>query len=287
MQTIRDELKKIQEQVARLEKKTTSSGSHYQYSPPVPQTNPIDVQQIDRQGQSVYHDNSPQGHYQDQYQNQPHPQNVPPSNHPSQLPDQQRYLQDHLYQQQPGAQFEQPFSQYGERQSFQWDEAPSSQQRMESQHYPDKRSTHNYPRSLSYPHMSSQEDSPVSSTSVSESLNPLYSPAQVSVPSTPQARPKPKPRKANRKSSQQREESELEKGLSSEIQQIVGDFYYQQYESEKQQTNEQAPLDPNLVCHVCSKQHRLGEIQKYRKHVKECEREQRVRADEVVSEIQS
>ena len=34
----------------------------------MPQTNPINVQQIDRQGQSVYHDNSPQGHYQDQYQ---------------------------------------------------------------------------------------------------------------------------------------------------------------------------------------------------------------------------
>ena len=57
-----------------------------------------------------FQDNLPQGHYQDQYQNQPHPWNVPPSNHPSQWPNQQPYLQDHLYQQQPGAQYEQPRS---------------------------------------------------------------------------------------------------------------------------------------------------------------------------------
>ena len=66
MQTFRDEFKKIQEKVDRLEKKATSGGSDYQYSPfvpvPVPQTNPINFQQIDSQGQSVYHDNSPQGH---------------------------------------------------------------------------------------------------------------------------------------------------------------------------------------------------------------------------------
>ena len=281
MQTFRDEFKKIQEKVDRLEKKATSGGSDYQYSPfvpvPVPQTNPINFQQIDSQGQSVYHDNSPQGHYQDWYQNQPQPRNVPPSNHPSQWPNQQPYLQDHLYQQQPDEQYEYPFR-----------DNTSSQERMESQHYPNRRSPHNYPRSLSYPaHISSQEDSSLSSTSLSESPNPSYSPTQVAMLPPPQARPRPKPRKANRKLSQQKEENELEKGLSTEIKKIVGDLYYQQYESEKQQTNEHVPLDPNLVCRVCSKQHRLGEIQKYRKHVKECEREQGVRAEEAVSEVLS
>ncbi|XP_064386732.1 putative mediator of RNA polymerase II transcription subunit 26 isoform X5 [Halichondria panicea] len=225
-----------------------------------------------------------QGHYQDRYQNQPQPRNVPPSNHPSQWPNQQPYLQDHLYQQQPDEQYEHPFSQ---RQSFQWDNT-SSQERMESQNYPNRRSPHNYPRSLSYPaHISSQEDSSLSSTSLSESPNPSYSPTQVAMLPPPQARPRPKPRKANRKLSQQREENELEKGLSTEIKKIVGDLFYQQYESEKQQTNEQVPPDPNLVCHVCSKQHRLGEIQKYRKHVKECEREQGVRAEEAAAKLAS
>ncbi|XP_064385737.1 cingulin-like protein 1 isoform X5 [Halichondria panicea] len=287
--TFRDEFKKIQEKVDRLEKKATSGGSDYQYSPfvpvPVPQTNPINFQQIDSQGQSVYHDNSPQGHYQDWYQNQPQPRNVPPSNHPSQWPNQQPYLQDHLYQQQPDEQYEHPFSQ---RRSFQWDKTPSSQEHMESQHYPNRRSPHNYTRSLSYPaHISSQEDSSLSSTSLSESPNPSYSPTQVAMLPPPQARPRPKPRKANRKLSQQKEENELEKGLSTEIKKIVGDLFYQQYESEKQQTNEQVPFDPNLVCRVCSKQHRLGEIQKYRKHVKECEREQGVRAEEAAAKLAS
>ena len=84
--------------------------------------------------------------------------------------------------------------------------------------------------------MSSQEDSPVSSTSVSESLNPLYSPAQVSVPSPPQARPKPKPRKANRKSSQQREESEP--GVSRLLQatQTRGDSKVQETRCEREQS---------------------------------------------------
>ena len=32
----------------------------------------------------------------------------------------------------------------------------------------------------------------------------------------------------------------------------------------------QAPLDPNLVCPMCRQQFRIGEIQKYRQHVKHC-----------------
>ena len=34
----------------------------------------------------------------------------------------------------------------------------------------------------------------------------------------------------------------------------------------------QAPFDPNLICPMCRLQYRIGEIQKYRKHVKYCQR---------------
>ncbi len=38
----------------------------------------------------------------------------------------------------------------------------------------------------------------------------------------------------------------------------------------REPTKKQVPHDPNLVCPVCNKQHRLGEIQKFRIHVKNC-----------------
>ena len=38
----------------------------------------------------------------------------------------------------------------------------------------------------------------------------------------------------------------------------------------REPTMKQIPCDPNLVCPVCNKQHRLGEIQKFRIHVKNC-----------------
>ena len=34
---------------------------------------------------------------------------------------------------------------------------------------------------------------------------------------------------------------------------------------------EQKPYDPNLVCPMCGKRHRIGEIQEFRKHVSECD----------------
>ncbi len=33
---------------------------------------------------------------------------------------------------------------------------------------------------------------------------------------------------------------------------------------------DQVPFDPNLVCFKCGRQFRLGEIQKYKKHVSSC-----------------
>ena len=31
------------------------------------------------------------------------------------------------------------------------------------------------------------------------------------------------------------------------------------------------PFDPNLVCPMCGRKHRIGDIQKFRKHVNQCE----------------
>ena len=39
-------------------------------------------------------------------------------------------------------------------------------------------------------------------------------------------------------------------------------------------TLEHMPYDPNLVCPLCGKEHRIGEIQKFRLHVDNCEGEE-------------
>ena len=39
---------------------------------------------------------------------------------------------------------------------------------------------------------------------------------------------------------------------------------------ELQSLSPQAPLDPNLICPMCRQQFKIGEIQKYRQHVKHC-----------------
>ena len=54
--------------------------------------------------------------------------------------------------------------------------------------------------------------------------------------------------------------------------QLVGELIYNGIMQDKteQKTMEQVPHNPNLVCPVCNKQHRLEEIQKFRIHVKNC-----------------
>ena len=42
-------------------------------------------------------------------------------------------------------------------------------------------------------------------------------------------------------------------------------------DNEQLKTMEHSPYDPNLVCPMCKKRHRVGEIQKYRKHVANCD----------------
>ena len=39
---------------------------------------------------------------------------------------------------------------------------------------------------------------------------------------------------------------------------------------ELQSFSPQAPFDPNLICPMCRQQFRIGEIQKYRQHVRHC-----------------
>ena len=42
-------------------------------------------------------------------------------------------------------------------------------------------------------------------------------------------------------------------------------------DNEQVKTMEHSPYDPNLVCPMCGKRHRVGEIQKFRKHVATCD----------------
>ena len=94
--------------------------------------------------------------------------------------------------------------------------------------------------------------------------------------------PKPKPRKTPQRKtvtppievqcnpSNEDSTSNPPKGLATEIQEMADNVLFQQNDSDKVQTNELAPFDSNLVCPVCAKKHRIGEIQKFRSHVKEC-----------------
>ena len=42
-------------------------------------------------------------------------------------------------------------------------------------------------------------------------------------------------------------------------------------DNEQLKTMEHSPYDPNLVCPMCGKRHRVGEIQKFRAHVDTCD----------------
>ena len=53
--------------------------------------------------------------------------------------------------------------------------------------------------------------------------------------------------------------------MAAEVQEEVGT------ENEHEVTRVHLPFDPNLVCPMCGKEHRIGEIQKFRVHVDLCE----------------
>ena len=60
--------------------------------------------------------------------------------------------------------------------------------------------------------------------------------------------------------------------LGTEIEQVAAQVMYEvSGESSRQITIAEKPYDPNLVCPLCMKNFRVGEIQKFRRHVKEME----------------
>ena len=67
------------------------------------------------------------------------------------------------------------------------------------------------------------------------------------------------------------QENALIQGISTEIHTVAADVVKQvEQNPELKSLSPQAPFDPNLICPLCRWQFRIGEIQKYRKHVKSC-----------------
>ena len=65
--------------------------------------------------------------------------------------------------------------------------------------------------------------------------------------------------------------------LGTEIEQVAAQVMYEvSGESSRQKTIAEKPYDPNLVCPLCMKNFRVGEIQKFRRHVndRECQDEE-------------
>ena len=68
-----------------------------------------------------------------------------------------------------------------------------------------------------------------------------------------------------------RRENALIKGINTEIHNVAAGVERQvDRNPEMDPISPQAPFDPNLICPMCRLQCRIGEIQKYRKHVKHC-----------------
>ena len=64
----------------------------------------------------------------------------------------------------------------------------------------------------------------------------------------------------------------LMENIEREIAQVAADVWAEvSGESVRQKTEMQAPVDPNLVCPLCLRQFRIGEIQKFKKHVENCD----------------
>ena len=65
------------------------------------------------------------------------------------------------------------------------------------------------------------------------------------------------------------QENVLLQGIDDDIHQAVEEVQNEDDENEASLSG--VPFDPNLVCPLCMKQFRLGEIQKYKKHVGKCQ----------------
>ena len=68
------------------------------------------------------------------------------------------------------------------------------------------------------------------------------------------------------------QENALIKGINTEIHNVAAGVGREVgTNSEMDSLSPQAPFDPNLICPLCRLQYRIGEIQKYRKHVQYCQ----------------
>ena len=69
-----------------------------------------------------------------------------------------------------------------------------------------------------------------------------------------------------------RDDNDSDEGenVTKEIREIAGEIMEETSGNRMIKTNLQKPIDPNLVCPTCNKQFRIGEIQKLRRHAKEC-----------------
>ena len=77
--------------------------------------------------------------------------------------------------------------------------------------------------------------------------------------------------KANFEDNTAQYENPLQKELDDEIHQEATDVIQEVSRGRQQvKTDLQRPFDPNLVCPMCRRQFRIGEIQKFRRHVNTC-----------------
>ena len=66
------------------------------------------------------------------------------------------------------------------------------------------------------------------------------------------------------------QENTLSRGINTEIHNVAAVVERQVDSAPDSDSLIHAPFDPNLICPMCRKQFRIGEIQKYRQHVKLC-----------------
>ena len=78
------------------------------------------------------------------------------------------------------------------------------------------------------------------------------------------------PEQHHKQNSAQQDENRLMKGLNTEIHETAAGVEANVQSEEELTSLEGAPMDPNLVCPMCAQGYRVGEIQKYRRHVKSC-----------------
>ncbi len=273
-------------------------GTHYpsNYSEPPQQRQPDYQQQQwhSHQDQQQYYDGQHPSVYsqqrQDQYRSQdPQDQKQHHDQHFDQRPDpqdQQQYHDQH-FDQRPDVYNHQvePQNQYDQS------NAQSARRNLPI----DLRGGHHSQRPISH---DGYEHTPTPVTPENASNYSSYSSAQASSDigvDVPSPKPKPKPRMLNPAQQADRKQNTpspiyvalnptlveypppnstqflvtpnvLQEGIDGEISEAAAAVSHVTMEGER----ECAPLDPNLICPMCMKQYRIGEIQLYRAHVNKC-----------------